>query len=251
MTLTHEPVVDEERAAPPRRKRWPWLVAVIVVVVLAMAGGVWWLLDSTVPVGDYDGVVAELDATEAALASAEEELAMAEAEVAALQSEVEALAAENTEMAQDLAAAQRAAAAFPDVATLQEAIGSAVAAAEAFATLLLDLDREFAIEVQDAGADVTLADDLLADLGRSETFVDWAVEQSAGMPWFFRDESMADVDDDVLFQSYSTWLYAELGSLEELASRWEYQWRLAHLILEPLHEMQLLVEDLAATTPTA
>lgn len=249
MTVTHKPVVNEARAAPPRRRRWwLWVVSAILVVVLALAGGIWWFLDSTVPVGDYDEAVAELLATEEALAGVEEDLAAGEAEVAELHSEIESLATENARAAQDLTDEQRRTAALvADHAAMRIAVVSALAAAHAQATDVLNFDPDFAVEIQEAGADLSLADDLLADLGRDESFVEWA----AGNPWSYADRSMMDVDDEVLFGAYSTWSYAELDSPEESASFWEYQWRLSHLILEPLLEVELLLEDLAATTPSA
>ena len=56
---------------PSRHRRWPWLAIGFAAGALVIALGAWWLLDSTVPVSDYDDVVAELDATKEALARTE------------------------------------------------------------------------------------------------------------------------------------------------------------------------------------
>lgn len=50
------------------------MVAALLIVALLVAGGAWRLVETTVPVSDYDEVVAELDATKDALASTTEEL---------------------------------------------------------------------------------------------------------------------------------------------------------------------------------
>ena len=102
-----------EMLAPPvppveRRKRWPWVVAGLVVVALLLAGGVWWLIDSTVPTSDYDEVVAELEVAEEALAASEEALVAEEASSAELEAELSGLAAldelaGSVEMVRDLA----------------------------------------------------------------------------------------------------------------------------------------------------
>lgn len=82
---SERPVRDEPSTGRHRRR---WLVAVIGVAALVMTGGVWWLLDSTVPKSDYDEVVAELDATEDALARAEDALSEQESSSASLAAQV-------------------------------------------------------------------------------------------------------------------------------------------------------------------
>jgi hypothetical protein len=87
---THDRAFERTvRDRPPggdrRRSR---LAAVIGVVALLLAGGVWWLLDSTVPASDYDDLVAELDATEEALVRAEIALSAQQSEVTAVRARV-------------------------------------------------------------------------------------------------------------------------------------------------------------------
>ncbi len=67
------------------RRRWRWLVAALVVAAMVIGGGLWWLLDSTVPVSDYDDVLAELAATEEALAHSRTDLLMEQATTAELE----------------------------------------------------------------------------------------------------------------------------------------------------------------------
>lgn len=45
-----------------------------LVVAFLIAGGAWWLLESTVPMGEYDDVVAQLDAAEEDLATTQQAL---------------------------------------------------------------------------------------------------------------------------------------------------------------------------------
>ena len=63
-----EQVLGRSSPATPPVRRWSWLVAVLVIAALLITGGVWLLLDSTVPESEYNDVVTELDATEEALA---------------------------------------------------------------------------------------------------------------------------------------------------------------------------------------
>lgn len=69
--------------APPdlpsgKRARWLWVVAVLGAFALIVAGGVWWLIDSTVPQQDYDDAVEELEAARADVEQAEGDLAQSE-----------------------------------------------------------------------------------------------------------------------------------------------------------------------------
>lgn len=75
-------------------------MAALAAAALVIAGGAWWLLDSTVPVSDYDDVLAELDATREALASTQEALSAERSELGAIRealaSTEEALSAEQS-----------------------------------------------------------------------------------------------------------------------------------------------------------
>lgn len=73
LTAPNEVSGRSSPSTPPVRRR-PWLTAALVIAALLIAGGMWWLLDSTVRVSEYNDVVAELDATEEALARAQEAL---------------------------------------------------------------------------------------------------------------------------------------------------------------------------------
>lgn len=105
MTSTHEVTPtsfesESEYSSPDSptadRRRWRWLIAALVIAAIAFGGGLWWLLDSTVAVSDYDEVVAELDATEEALARTRTDLSTAQARLAETE---EALSSRGTELA--------------------------------------------------------------------------------------------------------------------------------------------------------
>lgn len=105
MTSTHEvsptafePESGHSSSDSPRadRRSWRWLLAALVSAATVIGAGLWWLLDSTVPVSDYDAVVAELDASEEALARSRTELSAAQAELADFE---EALNSEEIQLA--------------------------------------------------------------------------------------------------------------------------------------------------------
>ncbi len=126
MTSTHEvtPTAFESESeysspdAPTAdRRSWRWLIAALVIAAMAFGGGLWWLLDSTVAVSDYDEVVAELDATEEELARTRADLSAAQAKLAGIEeldATEEALARSRT----DLSAAQA------KLAEIEEALNS-------------------------------------------------------------------------------------------------------------------------------
>lgn len=60
------------RDGPAPNRRWRlWLVGGLAAAALLIGGGVWRLLDSTVPVSDYKNVISELDATKESLETTE------------------------------------------------------------------------------------------------------------------------------------------------------------------------------------
>lgn len=82
---------ESPQEVAPSRTDWPWYVAALASVGLLIGGGVWWMNSATVPVDDYDAVVAELEATEETLATARAELEAERSFVAELDREVGSL----------------------------------------------------------------------------------------------------------------------------------------------------------------
>ena len=115
--------------------------------------------------------------------------------------------------------------------TLRTAIVSSLEAARLPAFDWLIVDDEFIAELEASGANFALAHELLADLGVNETFPDWI---QGDRDWRAYDRTMAQLDDDQLRDAADRYWDAPAGSDEETAAMFEYQWRLHHLIIQPL-----------------
>jgi hypothetical protein len=201
---------------PPRR--WPWIAGGVVIIVAAVAAAFSWLLSSTVSESDYDEVVAELTASEEA--------------VDALETEVDALGAENEGLAAALSVeTDRVAEAEETADSLSSRLDAALSSVKYQAYLALNWFPEDVAAMQEVGLDTATADALLAELGETETWIEWVETDNA---WLMQDKALADIDDDALTAAWVRWNNAEFGSFEELAAWAEFTNRLAYLSLEPV-----------------
>ncbi len=250
-----EPPAPPDNPEAPRR--WPLLVAAIVIAAVISAGGVWWLLDSTVSQSDYDDLAAELDATEeqlsdadaalveeqaalndaeSALSTLDEELASALAASAQLRGDFEALESENASLAEDLAAARAEATGMSaDLGELQATLEGGREAVEALVLMYMNFGSDFLDELTQSGVDVTVFDDLLAQLGRDETTEEWAASwDDFDGAWGQADRAVHATNDEALIDLWQTWNFAEAESDEGYAVFLAMYARAYELMLERL-----------------
>ena len=78
------------------------------------------------------------------------------------------------------------------------------------------------------GADTSIADDLLAALGKEPDFVGWT---RGSRSWFTLNGFVEDIDDDVLT---TYWLMVNDAEDESgwWTAIWAFRWRLAQMMLE-------------------
>lgn len=249
-----EPPAPPEGPEAPRK--WPTLVAAIAVAAV-IAGGVWWLLDSSVSQRDHDELAAELAATqeqladadaaladeqaastdaEAALSTREEELASALAASARLQGDVEALERDNSSLTEDLAAARAEATGLSaDVGELQATVQGGREAVEALVLMELNFGSDLLDELTQAGVDVTVFDDLLAQLGRDETIEEWAASwDDFDGAWAEADRAVRATNDEALNDHWRAWNMAEPGTEDEASAGLAMYVRVFELMLERL-----------------
>lgn len=237
MTLKYGSHSREESSPPdgwppaqlsrPRRPAYSVIIGVLVIVLLGLASVLWWLLDSTVPIGEYEVVTASLSAVDA-------ELEEVSAENTSLGNEVEALAAEIKRLESELADISG------ESQRLEQELGSLADVGRAIAILLTWNDPEYIAELRGAGLDVSAADQLMVDLGFDEAFAEWV----EGDNWQDVNRSMIQVPDERAQEIWDAFARAEFGSVEEAIAITEFTWRLGQLLLETLL-------DLDVTTPSA
>lgn len=222
--------------APPAKGGKTKLVLAIgaVVVLIAAAAAVWWLVDSTVPTSDYDDVVAELEAADAELATlradTDQEIAALNDQVAELDDRVAELNDENESLSDQLAYSRSRVDELTGVnGELRTTLAQATSLAEALAYWELNLAPEWYAELRALGVDTTEFDDLLAQLGRSET-MDQLMESGDG--WYLANRAVISVGDDALIDAWTRWSQAEMGSDEEIVALQSFFLRLTALMHE-------------------
>lgn len=237
MTLKYEPDSREESSHPdgwppaqlgrPRRPAYPVFVGVLVIVLFGLAGFLWWLLESTVPIGEYEAAIASLSAVEA-------ELEEVSAENDGLGNEVEALAVESDRLERELA--DRSA----ESQRLEQRLGSLANVGRAIAILSMWYDPEHIAELRGAGLDLSAADQLMGDLGFNQAFAEWVESDN----WQDVNRSMIQLPDERAQAAWDAFARAEIGSVEEAIAITEFTWRVVQLLLETLLELDV-------TTPSA
>ncbi len=243
MTLTHDAdVATPHVPAPPPRPRSTWYISAGLALILAIAAAGWWIAGSTVTAADYDAVLADLRSAEAAAAALDGELTGMRVELAAARDEAADL---RTELAderlrndrlnrQQPVQAGHVRALEEQVADLRSAVDSALVVAQAFGYIGLHLSPEPLANLELAGADFALADDVLSALGESQTLTEWAGFASA----MRRDGAIRAIGDDTLDGAWSRWMEEDVASIEEAAAWYEMWWRLSWLLLNPLSEVR-------------
>lgn len=222
---TSTPAVQTSGRSEGSQRGWPRWVTLLVGTVAMTAVGVTALL--------YSQAVSDRNDAEDDLASAEAELAASEDLLAEVETQRDEALAELSASEASLKEAE-----FRGEA-MGSAIESAIVAGEAVAADGLNLDPVFAQEVIDAGADMALAEDLLRDLGHPDDLQTWVASDAA---WWEVNGKIQAIDDDELDDAWVRWNNSEIGSPEELAASWDYYWRLAHLVLEPLNDVAQTVD---------
>lgn len=228
MTLRYGPRSREESARsddwPPAqlsRSRKPMILGIVgvLITILGAAGVIWWLLDSTVPVDDYEAVTASLSAMEAELADVSADNINLGDEVAALSSESERLEGELADLSLE---SQR----------LEERLGSLIDVARAIAVVSVWYEPEYLAELRDFGLDETMADQMLVDVGFNEPLAQWAETNN----WQDVNRIMMQVSDERAQEAWDEFASAEIGSGEEGVAFVEFTWRLTQLLLQDLME---------------
>lgn len=191
----------------------------VLIAILGAAGVIWWLLDSTVPVDDYEAVTASLSAMEAELADVSADNINLGDEVAALSSESDRLEGELADLSLE---SQR----------LEEGLGSLNDVARAIAVVSLWYDPEYLAELRDVGLDETMADQMLVDMGFNEPLAQWAETNH----WQDVNRIMMQVSDERAQEAWDEFANAEIGSGEEGVAYVEFTWRLTQLLLQDLME---------------
>jgi hypothetical protein len=230
-------------ASHPRGRR-KWLAAAVAGgMALALVAGAFGGRASMRP--QLDDVTAERDALANDIAdlTAERELLVSDLtevtterdalanDIADLTATADADATTIADLNADLAAEQRLTAGLDaDNTALLAAIDASLTAARIPALEWLLFDDEGAAEVAASGADLALANQLLADLGRDETIEEWT---EGDRDWQFYYRAVVRLDEQ-LQQSLDRYYAAPESSSEELAAVVEFYWRLHHLILQPL-----------------
>ncbi len=193
MSLLHdEPLLTIEESgdsgevpippAPPRErgrsKRW-WIVGLVLAAFL-LGGGLWWLLDSTVPASDHDDAIADRDAAEAALAESEATLAESEQALAdsnaSLSNAERALAGSRTELSK---AEDEIAAIGTELTGVQETVAAYEEGITEFWAMALSEGAGFDREIAHCVAEEMVARDGPATV---EVFSDLALAGSGAMP---------------------------------------------------------------------
>jgi hypothetical protein len=192
-----------------------------VIILLGLAGALWWLLDSTVPIGEYEAATGSLSAVEA-------ELTDVSAENTSLGNEVAALSAESRRLEGELAdlSAQNQ--------RLEQGLGSLVDVSRAIAFSFVWYDPEYIAELRNAGLDETMADELMVDLQINETFAEWIESNN----WQTVNRIMMQVPDERAQEAWDAFANTEIGSQEEAITMTEFTFRLAQLLIEPLLELE-------------
>ncbi len=227
---------------PEGRRKW-LAFAVAGCMMLAMVAGVFvgrvsmrpQLDDLTIERDALTDVVSDLtterDALVSEIAAAADERDALTNDLAVLDAAAEADTATIADLTSDLTAEQRRAAELDaDNTTLLAAIDASLTAARIPALEWLLFDDDAAAEVAASSANLAMANQLLADLGRDETFQEWT---EGDRDWQFYYRAVVRLDEQ-LQQSLDQYYAAPEGSSEELAAVVEFYWRLHHLILQPL-----------------
>jgi hypothetical protein len=115
--------------------------------------------------------------------------------------------------------------------SLSSQLGDVTKAANYNAYMALGWLAEDVALMQEAGLDPTTADALLAELGETETWIEWV---NTDWHWTMTDAALIEIDDPVLTETFYRFVEAEIGSPEEQVALAEFQIRLAFLILEPI-----------------
>jgi hypothetical protein len=230
MTLKYAPDSRAETALPdggpparlsgPRQPTFAWIITGLVVLV-GLAGFIWWLLDSTVPVGEYEAATASLSAVEAELTDVSAENTSLGNEVAALSGEIKRLEDELADLSEQ-------------TQNLEQGLGSLVNVARAIALDRLAWDPEFIAELRSAGLDESVADQLMVDLQINGTFAEWVESDN----WQTVNRIMMQVPDERVQDAWDAYADSEIDSLEEAIAWMEFNWRLVQLLVEPLLELE-------------
>jgi hypothetical protein len=239
--------------------KWPRRIGLSGIAALLIGGGVWWLLGSTVPQGDYDDRAADLAAAEArlvdadaalaaeeatgaltrsALATTEDQLSIAERDLATEQLAsaqlVEDLDAATASFGEADAARQALVADIESLTTegdtLELRLSDVERAARLLAYIELNIPSDVFDDLQSAGVDMTAGDDLLALLDEDDTWEQWSESASR---WMGRERAIAFLGDAELQNSYDQWIEAQPGSDAEWAAWIDVYLRVVTLIVQP------------------
>lgn len=256
---------DERRAPPPPTRRGRRRLAAGIGVAALLGAGFWAVLAFTVPSGSYDDAIAARDAaldtvaeTEGRLAAAERQAARATADAEAASDEAErltsALATSQAEAAAAGAAVEEAEAEASSMrertaeaeARLRDA-GEAVEAilAPASALAMWDANRpsEMLDDLEAAGADITVADDMLAALGVADTTREFVTDDLFVLAYL---TALAEAGPEAE-AAWDAYLRTPSGSDEEWAAHQELYWQLEALTIERIQDAMRMLGALVGS----
>ena len=161
------------------------------------------------------------------------------AERDSLTSEVDRLAAERSELSDDLSDERELAAGLATSnSELRASIEEARLATEALAFMGVNVNTEWFNTWRQAGGDVAIYDDLLAQLGLDSTTEEWAAswdDMYFDGAWIQADRQVWDTGDEALIEAWQRWNEAAGEDSDEAAVLSEVLWtRAIDLVLERL-----------------
>lgn len=220
---------------------------------------------STVSTGSYDDAVAARDAARADLVEVEASLAAAQSRVSSLTAGVDTAEADVERLTSALAGAEAdtaaavedANAAAADLDDLRERLitaegslrdaGEAVEAilAPASALAMWDANRpsEMLDDLEAAGADITVADDMLAALGVADTTREFVTDDLFVLAYL---TALAEAGPEAE-AAWDAYLRTPSGSDEEWAAHQELYWQLEALTIERIQDAMRMLGALVGS----